>query len=87
MSRRARTAAVVALLGFADRVIVAQAREAGASACLDWPCDLDDLTHVLDRAARSPRASVGEPGHVLPAAPVALRRQSRPEVAEPGRST
>lgn len=83
MAARARSASVVALLGFADREAVALARRAGAVACLDWPCDLDDLAYVLDRVAASPRA---EAGHALPPAPASGRRGERAEVVGPGRS-
>jgi DNA-binding NarL/FixJ family response regulator len=51
LERRSRGGPVVALLGFADRAAVSAAREAGASACLDFPCAIDDLIHVLDRLA------------------------------------
>ena len=83
MARRARSASVVALLGFADRESVALARESGASACLDWPCDLDDLAYVLDRLAVGPR---GEPAHLVPPGPASGRRGERAEVAGPGRT-
>ncbi len=70
--RALRTGPVIALAGFADREIVARARAAGAVACLELPCDLDDLLDAVDRAVRStapeswpvpPRA---EPPHELP---------------------
>jgi hypothetical protein len=51
---------VVALLGMADRERVAEARRSGAVACLDLPCDPDDLVFVLDRLtarARDPEPS------------------------------
>ncbi|HEY2158638.1 MAG TPA: hypothetical protein VGH33_23610 [Isosphaeraceae bacterium] len=81
MALRARTASVVALLAFADRETVATARQAGAAACLDWPCDLDDLAYVLERIAAGPRA---EGGHALPPGPASARRS---EVVGLGRST
>lgn len=83
LARRSRSASVVALMGFADRESVAIAREAGAAACLEWPCDLDDLAHVLDRLTAGPRV---EPGHALPPSPALGRRGERIEVAGPGRS-
>ena len=83
MARRSRSANVVALLGFADREAVATARQAGASACLEWPCDLDDLVYVLDRMASLPRI---EPGHLSPPPPALGRRGERVEVVGPGRS-
>ena len=45
---------VLALIGLADRDQVAQARESGAAAVLDLPCDPDDLTFVLDRLEPQP---------------------------------
>lgn len=48
---------VVALIGFADRRTVGQARAAGASACLDLPCDPADLAFVLRRVARGLQSS------------------------------
>ena len=82
---------MVALLGFADRATVGQARAHGASACLELPFDLADLVFVLDRLA-APRI---EPAHEVPPPPAAagagvgLRANGRakrrtPTVAEPG---
>lgn len=76
VARRSRRGPLVVLLGFADRSNVAEARAHGAAACLELPCDLLDLGHVLDRVA-TPR---GEPAHVVPPRPSA-RRATRPEVA------
>ena len=60
LARRVRHGgAVVVLLGFASRTMVQQARDLGASACLELPCDVLDLGHVLDRIT-TPR---GEPAH------------------------
>jgi hypothetical protein len=70
--RALRTGPVITLAGFADRELVARARAGGALACLELPCDLDDLIDAVDRVARStdleswpvpPRA---EPPHELP---------------------
>jgi hypothetical protein len=78
----AATGPVIALLGFADRTTVAQARSSGAVACLELPYELDDLLHVVDRTARTlPRGSWPlpprvEPPHVLPPRP---RRRGRPQ--------
>ncbi len=47
----AKSSAVIALLGFADRTTVTLARRSGASACLDLPCEVGDLLAVLDRVA------------------------------------
>jgi hypothetical protein len=62
LARRARTGAVVVLLGFASRRLVGQARAHGASACLELPCDLLDLGHVLDRMT----PLRGDVGHAVP---------------------
>jgi hypothetical protein len=83
LDRQSRLGPVVALLGFADRATVAQARAAGSSACLDLPVDPDDLVHVLDRLSlsvrptrpRAPAARV-EAAHLLPPPPA--RGQPRP---------
>ncbi len=55
--------AVVALIGFADRGLVTQARSHGASACLDFPCEPADLAFVLDRLASRPAI---DPPHAVP---------------------
>lgn len=76
---------VVAMIGFADRGLVARAREAGAAACLDLPCDLDDLAFVLDRLALRPEPLPPIDGpHAVPPRPKGLRLV-RPPVAEPRR--
>ena len=52
----------IALAGFADRAVVARARAGGAVACLELPCDLDDLIDAVDRAVRStPTGIVARP--------------------------
>ncbi len=66
LARRSVTSPVVALLGFADRATVALAREHGASACLDLPCEVPDLWVALDRATV---VRVGEPAHDVPPSP------------------
>jgi hypothetical protein len=75
---------VIALLGFADRETVARAKAAGAAACLDLPCDLDDLVHVALRvstAVRSEGPAVGlgriEPAHAIPPGPVSRGARGR----------
>ncbi len=40
LEERSRLGPVLALLGFADRATVSQARAAGAAACLDLPVDV-----------------------------------------------
>lgn len=42
---------VLTLLAFADRASVRLARSRGAAACLDLPCEPEDLAFVLDRLA------------------------------------
>ena len=49
---RARAGPVVAAIGFLDRTTRAVAHEAGASACLDLPCDLADLIRAVDGVSR-----------------------------------
>jgi hypothetical protein len=88
LTRRCRLGPVVALLGFADRAVVTQARESGASACLELPVELRDLGHVLDRIT----TVRGESGHAVPPPSLAARRRTRrqsgsastSEVAGPG---
>ncbi|HMB08414.1 MAG TPA: hypothetical protein VKP69_32375, partial [Isosphaeraceae bacterium] len=80
LARRARAGRVVALLGFADRALVARARAHGAAACLELPCDLADLGFVLDRLATGRAA----PPHEVPPPPAARRHRGR-VLAEPGR--
>jgi hypothetical protein len=78
---RARVGPVVALLGFADRGLVTQARSAGASACLELPFDVQDLAGALDRVT-APRVRAM---HEVPPAPHGLKRHpARQPVAEPG---
>ena len=61
LEERSRIGPVIALLGFADRAIVAQARTAGAAACLDLPVDSNDLLYVIERVNRKWRSDQ-EPG-------------------------
>ncbi len=79
LARRSATAPVVALLGFADRATVAQARERGASACLELPWELPDLLRALDRAIRPP--------HAVPPAPMGLRPPGKGRGRRKGRGT
>jgi hypothetical protein len=74
LAQRTRTSVILGLLGFPDRATVSEARAAGASACLELPCDLDDLVCVLDRLA----TARGEPPHDVPPPPASLRRPNRP---------
>jgi hypothetical protein len=80
LARRASAGPVVALLGFADRATVGQARAHGASACLELPFDLADLVFVLDRLA----APWIEPAHEVPPPPAAARRRSRVKKKDEG---
>ena len=69
---------MIALAGFADRAIVARAREAGAVACLELPCDLDDLVDAVDRAVvATPPDSLADPAAGR-AAPRAAASPSQP---------
>jgi hypothetical protein len=83
-NRSKRTGPVIALAGFADRATVASAKARGAIACLDLPCDFEDLLDVIDRkASRFPLDSWPlpirvEPPHVLPPPP---RRRSLQQAA------
>ncbi len=88
LERRARFGPVVALLGFADRALVLEARGAGASACLDLPCDIDDLVAVLDRVSRravEPDPSILrlEAAHRAPRGPRIVRAARRPTELKP----
>jgi hypothetical protein len=74
LARRARSGVVVVLLGFASRRLVGQARAHGASACLELPCDLLDLGHVLDRMT----ALRGDVGHAVPPPPHRFAAVGRP---------
>lgn len=70
LEERASSGPVVALIGLADRALVATACEHGAAACLDLPVDLTDLVRVLDRVTRRPARARGEPAHPTPPAPM-----------------
>lgn len=73
--RTAATGPLIALMGFADRALVSQAKAKGAVACLDLPFEIEDLLDCVERAAElrapehwplPPRA---EPPHQLPPRP------------------
>lgn len=81
LERRSKAGPVLALLGFADRATVVQARDAGASACLDLPCALDDLIDALDRMARTVARPRAEPAHPAPAGPIVRAPRPRLRVA------
>lgn len=84
LERRSRSGPVVALLGFADRAAVSAAREAGASACLDLPCAIDDLIHVLDRIVKESAITAQrvQPPHAIPAPHGARTHRGRARVRE-----
>jgi hypothetical protein len=73
VERRARlTGPVITLFGFASRAVVTEAKARGAAACLDLPCDGDDLVDVIDRVVQDraldswPVPARIEPPHVIP---------------------
>jgi hypothetical protein len=82
LARQKRNGPIVALLGFADRVLVRLARELGAAACLELPCDRADLAFVLDRLA----TLRPQPPHDVPPPPASRRLRDR-RLAEPCRGT
>ncbi len=54
LGRRAvATGPIIGLMGFAERSTVTLAKANGACACLELPCDRDDLLEVIDRVTRS----------------------------------
>lgn len=71
-ARTLQTGPTIALAGFADRETVALAREAGAFACLELPCELEDLVDAIDRAVLQtplsdwPTATRADSAHRLP---------------------
>lgn len=82
MIEPARRRAVVAMMGFADRRLVSEVKRAGASACLDSPCDLADLAFVLARLSdRLDVGSIADGPHLVPPPRMGLR-VVRPPVAD-----
>ena len=71
LEERTKLGPVVALLGFADRATVGQARASGAAGCLDLPLDVNDLVHVIERVNRKLRSdsSTRFEGRIEPATP------------------
>ncbi|WP_169974766.1 hypothetical protein [Tautonia rosea] len=57
LAMAAQRRGVIALLGLANRDTVVTARASGAIACLDLPCDPDDLIYVLDRLTTASRSA------------------------------
>jgi hypothetical protein len=89
LGRRAVAAGpIIGLLGFAERSTVTLAKANGACACLELPCDRDDLLEVIDRVTRTippenwPLPPRAEPPHVLP--PRSRRRVSALPNSLPG---
>jgi hypothetical protein len=76
LRRQSRFGPVIALLGFADRLMVDRARCSGVSACLDLPVDLEKLVLIVKRWSAGDRLGHALPGgrlespHVLPPPPV-----------------
>jgi hypothetical protein len=78
-----RKRTVLAMIGFPDRYSVALARDAGAAACLDFPCDIADLAFVLDRLSAHESSSLLIDGpHAVPPTPRVGFRVVRPPVAD-----
>ena len=77
LQRRAKSAPVIALLSFADRALVTQARRAGAAACLDLPLDSSEIPGVIDRVVASTRRL--QNAHELPPAPAYAKRSASGE--------
>ena len=78
-----RKRTVLAMMGFPDRVSVALAREAGATACLDFPCDIADLAYVLDRmSSRGSTPLLIDAPHAVPPAPRVGLRVVRPPMVD-----
>ncbi len=87
IARRAERGPLIALLGFADRALVAEAHAQGAVACLELPLDLADLASVLDRVIYE-SGLLMQPAHVVPPAPALLRKKAgTPSVVDPQRVT
>jgi DNA-binding NarL/FixJ family response regulator len=89
LEERTQLGPVVALLGFADRATVRQARASGAAACLDLPVDVNDLVHVIERVNRKLRSELGtrsesriEPAHAVPPAPASRAKRGRAAIRQ-----
>jgi hypothetical protein len=85
--RSHRTGPVITLAGFADRAVVTRARDAAAVACLELPCELEDLIDVVDRVTSLvppdswPLPARTEIPHALPAPRRGARSQRSPVAA------
>ena len=89
LAERTKLGPVLALLGFADRATVGQARASGAAACLDLPVDVNDLVHVIERVNRRLRSDPStrnegrtEPAHAVPPAPVSRAKRGRAAIRQ-----
>ena len=84
LEERTKLGPVVALLEFADRATVGQARASGAAGCLELPLDVNDLVHVIERVNRKLRSDSStkfegriEPAHAVPPGPVSRAKRGR----------
>ena len=89
LEERTKLGPVVALLGFADRATVGQARASGAAGCLDLPLDVNDLVHVIERVNRKLRSGSStkfegriEPAHAVPPGPVSRAKRGRAAIRQ-----
>jgi len=89
LEERTQFGPVIALLGFADRATVGQARASGAAACLDLPVDGNDLIHVIERVNRKLRSDSStrtesriEPAHAVPPAPASRAKRGRTAIRQ-----
>jgi CheY-like chemotaxis protein len=89
LEERTKLGPLIALMGFADRAIAAQARASGAAACLDLPVDVNDLVHVIERVNRKLRSgslitteSRIEPAHAVPPAPASRAKRGRAAIRQ-----
>ncbi|MGA8350893.1 MAG: hypothetical protein WB773_24085 [Isosphaeraceae bacterium] len=89
LEERTKLGPVVALLGFADRATVGQARASGAAGCLDLPLDVNDLVHIIERVNRKLRSDSStkfegriEPAHAVPPGPVSRAKRGRAAIRQ-----
>jgi len=89
LEERTKLGPVVALLGFADRATVGQARASGAAGFLDLPLDVNDLVHVIERVNRKLRSDSStkfegriEPAHAVPPGPVSRAKRGRAAIRQ-----
>jgi hypothetical protein len=89
LEERTKLGPVVALLEFADRATVGQARASGAAGCLDLPLDVNDLVHVIERVNWKLRSDSStkfagriEPAHAVPPGPVSRAKRGRAAIRQ-----